>query len=94
MNAGIVSLEDGTPCIVCDEKPPRAISHVSFDEDGYRLSLVYSAAGAASQEHSFEFPLDPPFVEVLRARGNVAVAFVQNKQVVDINIYPVKFLPA
>ncbi len=93
MNAGIVSLEDGTPCIVYDEQLPYAISHVAFNDDGYQITLVYADADPSGPEgHTFEYPLDPPFVELLGERGNVAVAFMQNQQVIDINIYPVKFI--
>ncbi len=92
MNAGIVSLEDGTPCIVYDEKLPHSVSHVSFNEDGYQITLVYSDSGVAEAKgYTFEFPLDPPFAEVLRARGDVALAFMKDRQLVDINIYPVVF---
>lgn len=93
MNAGIVNLEDGTPCIVYDEALPYAISHVEFNEENYQISLIYKMPGSSpKQGREFAFPLDLPFVELLRERGDVAVAFMKGKQVIDLNIYSVKFI--
>ena len=47
MNAGIVILKDGTPCIVYDDKLPFPVKHVEFCRDDYILSLVYDAPGTS-----------------------------------------------
>ena len=95
MNAGIVSLQDGTPCIVYDEKLPYAISHVEFNEENHQLTLVYATPDSVKKQgREFEFPLDRPFVSLLRERGDVAIALVQNKQVLDIKVYSVTFVAA
>jgi len=92
MNAGIVTLVDGSPCIVYDEKLPYDIDHVEFNEDDHLITLAYAIPGStAKQGHTFSYPLDRPFVTLLRERGNVIVAFMKDKQVVDINICIVRF---
>lgn len=95
MNAGIVTLKDGTPCIAYDEKLPYAVSHVEFNEENHQITLVYAIPDSTERQgHEFAFPLDRPFVELLRKRGDVAVAFLKNKQVIDIKLCIVKFVVA
>jgi len=95
LNAGIVSLVDGTPCIVYDEKLPYAVSYVEFNEENHQITLIYAIPDStAKQGREFSFPLDRPFVDLLRERGDVAVAFVKDKQVIDLNIYTVTFVTA
>lgn len=92
MNAGIVILEDGSPCIVYDEKLPYDIDYVEFNEDDHLITLVYAIPQAKEKQgHKFSYPLDRPFVPVLRERGNVVTAFMKNKQLLDINICIVRF---
>ena len=92
MNAGIVSLQDGTPCIVYDEVLPHPISHVEFHYEDHCITLVYDIPNAQEKSgRKFEFPLDRPFMNLLRQRGNVAVASVKGKQLIDVKIYPVIF---
>lgn len=92
MNAGIVNLVDGTPCIVYDETLPYEISHVEFNEENHQVSLIYLVPNSTQKQgREFEFPLDAPFVTLLRERGDVAVACIKGKQLIDFNIYNVKF---
>jgi hypothetical protein len=91
LNAGIVTLEDGTPCIVYDEKLPHAVSHVEFNGENHQITLVYAQPGGA-RGHEFAFPLDRVFLQLLQERGNVAVAYLNDRQVVEINVFPVKFV--
>ena len=95
MNAGIVILEDGTPCIAYDQKLPQAISHVEFNSENFQITLVYAVDEKTVQAEpgmTFDFPLDHPFVDLLRERKNVAVACVEDKQLVDIKVYNVIFV--
>jgi hypothetical protein len=94
MNAGIVMLQDGTPCIAYDEALPFPIRHVEFSRDDYQITLVYEAPGDATQGRKFEVPLDHPFVNLLEQRGTIAVALIKKNQLVDIKLYSVIFVPA
>jgi len=96
MNAGIVSLQDGTPCIVYDEALPYLIDYVEFNEENHQITLVYILPPGVKGKQGMEFPypLDSDFLEVLRDRGDVAVAFVKNKQLSDITLFSVKFVGA
>ena len=40
MNAGIVILQDGTPCIVCDEALPGVVREVHLSYADYQITLV------------------------------------------------------
>lgn len=92
MNAGIVILEDGSPCIVYDEKLPYDIDYVEFNEDNHLVTLVYAVPNATEKQgHEFPYPLDRPFVPLLRERGNVVTCYMKNKQLVDFNICSVRF---
>jgi hypothetical protein len=92
MNAGIVILVDGSPCIVYDEKLPYDIDYVEFNEDDHLVTLVYAIPNATEKQgHEFSYPLDRPFVDLLRERGNVIVSFIKNRQVIDTNICIVRF---
>jgi len=93
MNAGIVSLQDGTPCIVYDEKLPHPIKHVEFNEENHQLTLVYALPPSAGRQgYEFDFPLDPDFTALLRERGDVAVACAEKKKIQDVTVFPVKFV--
>ncbi len=95
MNAGIVILKDGTPCIVYDDKLPFPVKHVEFCRDDFILSLVYDAPGTsklfAQKSLKFPHPLDPPFARLLAERGHVAVAKVEKGQISDIRLFFVRF---
>jgi len=95
MNAGIVILKDGTPCIVYDDKLPFKIKHVEFCRDDFIISLVYDAPGTskmfAQKALKFPHPLDPPFAKLLEKRGDVGVARVEKGQMVEIQVYKVRF---
>ena len=92
MNAGIISLTDGAPCIVYDEKLPHEISHVEFNEENHLITLVYDNPSPGSKRgYEFSYPLDRPFVALIRERGTVVVAYMKDKQLVDINISIVHF---
>lgn len=92
MNAGIISLMDGSPCIVYDEKLPHEISHVEFNEDNHLITLAYeNPAPGSKRGYQFSYPLDRPFLAVIRERGSVVVAYMKDKQLVDINICIVRF---
>jgi hypothetical protein len=41
MNAGIVVLQDGTPCIVYDEALSSPVRHVEFSREDHQITLVY-----------------------------------------------------
>lgn len=93
MDAGIVSLVDGAPCIVYNEKLPYDISYVEFNEENHQITLVYDIPGSSGKQgYEFDYPLDRPFVNLLRQRGNVVVTFIKDKQVIDINICIVRFV--
>ena len=93
MNAGIVILEDGSPCIVYDEKLPYDISHVEFNEDNHLITLVYAVRGTTERHgHEFSYPLDRPFIPLLRERGNVVTCLMKSKQVIDFNICSIRFV--
>jgi hypothetical protein len=92
MNAGIVMLRDGTPCIVYDEHLPHLIKHVEFDPEDFQLTLIYDLpANLPKMGRKFEFPLDHRFLKVLRQRNKVACAVVQNGDIFEIKMYSVIF---
>jgi len=92
MNAGIIILIDGSPCIVYDEKLPYDIDFVEFNEEDHLVKLVYKVPGATEKQgYQFSYPLDRPFVALLRERGSVIVSFIKNRQVLDTNIHIVRF---
>jgi len=92
MNAGIVTLRDGTPCIAYDEQLPYPISYVAFSRENFQITLVYDKPRNILREgRRFEFPLDHPFVRLLEERGNVAVARIGTVDLVEIKVYPVVF---
>lgn len=89
MNAGIVILTDGTPCIAFDEALPHLVRHVVFDAETYQISLVYDVAEDVKK--MFEYPLDPPFLAVLREKKEVALAQTINGELIDISMFSVIF---
>ena len=92
MNAGILILKDGTPCIAYDEQLPYLIKHVEFDPADYQLTLVYDVKGGSKmmkQGKKFDFPLDHGFVKLLNTRKNIAVACIQHGELFEIKMYPV-----
>lgn len=96
MNAGIVILRDGTPCIAYDEKLPYAIKHVEFSRENFLLTLVYDVPGASKisgrkQGKTFEYPVDHPFVKTLEQKRVCAVAAMGALDLLEIKIYPVVF---
>ena len=95
MNAGIVVLKDGTPCICYDDKLPFPIRYVEFSREDYIITLVFDAPGTSKmfgqKGFTFPHPLDPPFASLLEERKNVAVARVTDGQLTEIKVYAVKF---
>jgi hypothetical protein len=94
MNAGIVMLRDGTPCIVYDEQLPHLINHVEFSREDYQITLIYKLPdNLPKMGKKFEFPLDHPFVKLLEKKKKIAVACVQNGDLFEIKMYSVVFSP-
>ena len=92
MNAGIVILVDGSPSIIYNEQLPYEIDYVEFNEDNHLITLVYKIPGSTEKQgYTFSYPLDRPFVTLLRERGNVIVTFMKDRQVFDINICLLRF---
>ncbi len=91
MNAGIVILADGTPCIVHDDALSQPIRHIVFDAESYQLSLVLGEDDSEETHKTFEYPVDPPFVELLREKKEAAVARALDDKLVDIAIFSVIF---
>lgn len=92
MNAGIVMLRDGTPCLVYDEQLPHLIKHVEFNREDYQLTLIYKLPeNLGKHGRKFEFPLDHRFVQHLEKKKKVAVACVQNGDLFEIKMYSVVF---
>ena len=93
LNVGIVTLKDGSPCIVYDQALPHPIKHVEFCRDDFQISLVYRLADAAAppQGVKFDFPLDQQFAALLEKKKTCAVAFVKDSQVSEIKMYNVVF---
>ena len=92
MNAGIVMLRDGTPCIVYDEQLPHLIKHVEFSREDYQIMLVYKLPDNIPKAgRKFEFPLDHRFVQFIEKRKKIAVACVQQGDLFEIKMYSVVF---
>jgi hypothetical protein len=92
MNASIVMLRDGTPCLVYDEQLPHLIKYVEFDPSDFQLSLIYKLPDNIPKTgRKFEFPLDHPFVQLLEKKKKMAVACVQNGDLFEIKMYSVVF---
>jgi hypothetical protein len=93
MNAGIVTLRDGTPCIVYDEDLPHLIRHVEFSREDYQVTLIYKLPeGKPKEGKKFDYPLDHPFVKLLEEKKKVAVARVKKGDLFEINMYSVIFV--
>jgi hypothetical protein len=94
MNAGIVMLDDDTPCIAYDEELPGVVDCVEFNPENHQLTLVYEKPDAnGNRGYEFSFPLDPLFTALLRERVDVAVAYLTGDQLVDIKRCIVNFIP-
>ncbi|HYD19328.1 MAG TPA: hypothetical protein VEF76_12705 [Patescibacteria group bacterium] len=96
MNAGIVILRDGTPCIAYDNKLPYPIKHIEFSRETFQLTLVYNVPGVSKisgrkQGHTFEYPLDHAFVLNLEEKGMCGVAAMGAKDLLEIKLYSVVF---
>ena len=91
MNAGIVILADGTPCIVHDEALTQPIRHIAFDAENYQISLVLGGDDSEEIRKTFEYPVDPPFVELLREKKEAAVAQALDGKLVDIAVFSIIF---
>lgn len=85
INAGIITLQDGTPCIVMDTAPIQIVTHVLFDNTDHTLSLVFDDQST----RRFDYPLDMGFIQILRKHPRIAIATMNNGQPADLNTYPV-----
>lgn len=93
MNAGIVILEDGTPCIAFDAALPFEVSHVEFSEETHQVALMYAIPGGRVRDgYVLAFPLDPPFTALLRERKEVGVAHIKDNNIIDLRLCLVKFI--
>jgi hypothetical protein len=94
MNAGIVVLKDGTPCIAYDEELPHPIRHVAFSREDFQITLVYEIEGRpeSREGRKFDFPLDHAFLDLLKEKECVAIAKIENAAMTQFKIYPVVFL--
>jgi hypothetical protein len=96
INAGIIVLKDGSPCIVYDGALPHPIKHVEFCRDDFQLSLIYQLPSDKMPKDGFkfDFPLDQKFVTLLDQKKQCAAAFVKDQQMVEIKMYNVVFVDA
>jgi hypothetical protein len=93
MNAGIIILKDGSPCIVYDGVLPYPVKWVEFSMANHQLTLVYDHPQAIRQQgKKFDFPLDARFVSFLKQNKAVAVARIEGQELVDIQPFLVKFV--
>lgn len=93
MNAGIVILQDGTPCIAYDDELPYPIKYVEFNYEDHRITLVYNIPDSKEKKgQRFDFPLDSRFLNLLEKKGIVAVASIKKDQLVDIKEYSIIFI--
>ncbi|MBI1215468.1 MAG: hypothetical protein GC185_06595 [Alphaproteobacteria bacterium] len=93
MNAGIVILKDGTPCIAYDEALPHPIRHVEFDPEDYQVTLVYEIEGKpeSREGRKFAFPLDHAILARLKELEHVAIAMMKDNTMAEFKIYPFVF---
>ncbi len=96
LNVGIITLKDGSPCIVYDEALPHPIKHVEFCRDDFQVSLIYQLPDdkAPPQGIKFDFPLDQKFVDLFEKKKMCAVGFVKDQQLIEIKAYNVIFTNA
>lgn len=98
MNAGIVILKDGSPCIAYDEALPHPVSHVQFSTDDSLIKLIYKeeskslTKGKNSSGKIFEYPLDYRFKDLIEFTGTIQVALVHKGQIVEMKEVPVVFV--
>ena len=94
MNAGIVVLKDGTPCIAYDEKLPHPVRHVEFNREDFRLSLIYEIEGQpdSREGRTFDFPLDHAILALLKEQEQVAIAKIKDANLTEFKIYPIVFI--
>ena len=98
MNAGIIILKDGSPCIAFDEPLPHPVKHVQFSEEDSLIKLIYNVKndkltnGKESSGKILEYPLDYRFKELIQFTGAVYVALVRKGQVIDMKEVPVVFV--
>ncbi len=100
MNAGLVVLKDGTPCLAYEGLLPYPIRHVEFNPEDHRITIVFDAPRKKGKSlfmtkkegKTFEFPVDPLFVNLFKTRNTIAVAAVNNEKLGDIRMYSLVFL--
>lgn len=93
MNAGMVVLRDGTPCITYDTVLPHPIWYVEFSHEDYQLTLVYDTKdkGGAHEGYKFPYPVDHAFVALMKERESVAIAKIDKNAMVEFKMYSVVF---
>jgi hypothetical protein len=92
MNASIVIMKDGTPCLVYDEPFPHNIKYVAFSREDFQISLVFDiAAPKKVREHKFELPIDPSFAKLLEQKGHIGLSHIEGGKVKKTAIVPVVF---
>lgn len=94
-------LPDGvTPCLAYDEPLPYPVKAVEFNREDYLVTLVYdvprrrgaSKFNTPKQGKTFEFPLDRRFAAVLMRDGVLALARMENDQLVELQRFYVDIL--
>ncbi len=98
MNAGIIILKDGSPCIAFDEALPGPVEYVQFSTEDSLIKLIFKDKNQklTNNENNsgkiLEYPLDYRFRELIELTGAVHVALVRKGQVVEMKEVPVVFV--
>ncbi len=53
MNAGIVILQDGSPCLVYDEALPGEVAHVELSRADHQMTIVYETPAPPEKDDPF-----------------------------------------
>lgn len=92
LNAGILILSDGTPCIAIDDLMEKSIKAVEVDADTSMVKLIYRPSWSLKQEEKeLDYPLDYDFRELLAFCKYVAIAYVHGGKAIDLKEVPVVF---
>jgi len=100
MNAGLLTLQDGSACLAFEGELPFPLKHVEFNPEDYRITLVFDRPRAPGKSmftqkkeaRTFDFPVDPLFANLFKISSTISVAQIIDGQLIDIHLYSLVYL--
>jgi hypothetical protein len=88
MNAGILILEDGRPCFVCDQELPHPVAYLQYCREGSELSIVYATPNV--EPRICGYPLDERFADLFQSMRRISIVVLRGGKV-TLSIVPMVF---